>query len=190
MRAVPLLGERLERVVISHNDVTAQKLAARATTEAAMLRNQLRQQKYELAKLAWIANIVPTHSHTQSLRLRDQYPADFARWVQEYGAILDQTIEKHFHQTNEDVHDNDIRELAIQMGRLYARPRDIIDVHLASMRTKSSGVSLNKVQAYLEEGRVTVLTIMGHLASYYRGRRRIIPFVGFRIRRLHHKTGG
>jgi PAS domain-containing protein len=186
MRVVPLIAERLKRVVISHNNVTAQKIAARATAEAAMLRNQVRQQKHELAMIARIGRVVPSRAHTQYVRLRDQHPTNFSDWVRQYGEILDQTIEKHFHQTTDTTRDA-TQELAIEMGRFHASPRDIIDMHLTSMRLKSSGASLNKVQAYLEEGRVTVLTVMGHLASYYRGRR-TIPFSGFRIRRSRHQT--
>jgi hypothetical protein len=189
IRVVPLIGEQHKRLVISRNDITAQKLAARATIEATMLLNQLRQQKHELAMIARMSSSLPTQLQSQYRRPRDHNPVEFARWVQHYGAILDQAIEQHFHQTKDDQHEA-TRELAVQMGQCYASPRDIIDVHLASVRMKSSGVQLNKAQAYLEEGRVTVLAVMGHLAAYYRRYRRSASFAGFRIRRSRHQTGG
>jgi hypothetical protein len=188
MRVVPLTGLHHKQLVISHLDITDHKLAARATAETERLRNQLRQQKHELAMIARIGSVIPARPNPHNPRLRDQYPTDFANWVQRYGEILDQTIEKHFHQTNDDALDA-THDLAVQMGHFHASPRDIIDMHLASMRMKSSGASLNKVQAYIEEGRVTVLKVMGHLVAYYR-MRRTNPLIGFRIRRSRRQSRG
>lgn len=46
--------------------------------------------------------------------------------------------------------------------------RDLIEVHLQAMRDRSQHNTPKKLQAYFEEGRLLLLELMGHLASYYR----------------------
>jgi hypothetical protein len=47
-------------------------------------------------------------------------------------------------------------------------PRDVVEIHLAAMRARAEEAPPQKTQAYVEEGRVLVLELMGHLANFYR----------------------
>lgn len=55
-----------------------------------------------------------------------------------------------------------------QLGLLHARPRDVVDLHSVTLRNKVHQVTTTRAQAYLEEGRLTVLELMGYLVSFYR----------------------
>ena len=51
-----------------------------------------------------------------------------------------------------------------------ATPRDLVAIHLAAIRAVSVDAPPIRQQAYLGEGRLMLLELMGHLAAYYRGR--------------------
>lgn len=44
----------------------------------------------------------------------------------------------------------------------------MVELHSSALKRKTGAASHAKVQAYVEEGRMMVLELMGHLASYYR----------------------
>ena len=54
------------------------------------------------------------------------------------------------------------------MGFLKAGPRDVIDIHTLTLRKKNEKATQAKAQAYVAEGRLMVLELMGYLTSYYR----------------------
>ena len=58
--------------------------------------------------------------------------------------------------------------IAEELGYLRAGPRDVVELHSSALKRKTGVVSHVKAQAYVEEGRVTLLELMGHLVSYYR----------------------
>jgi hypothetical protein len=47
-------------------------------------------------------------------------------------------------------------------------PRDIIELHVRTMRAIMDDESNLKAEVYAEEGRLAVLELMGYLASFYR----------------------
>ena len=55
----------------------------------------------------------------------------------------------------------------------------MVDIHSAALKKITNGINPLKAQAYVEEGRLAVLELMGHMVSYYRnysmGARRSIP---------------
>jgi hypothetical protein len=51
-----------------------------------------------------------------------------------------------------------------------ATPRDLVAIHLAAMRGVSIDAPPTRQQAYMGEGRLMLLELMGHLAAYYRAR--------------------
>ena len=76
---------------------------------------------------------------------------------------LEQRVYKVEHHTSEK-----LRLIADELGFVRAGPRDVAEIHSRALKQKRSEVSLQKFQAYVEEGRLTVLELMGYLASYYR----------------------
>ncbi len=171
MRVVPMADVSPRRLIISHLDVTSQHIAARALSEAAQLRAQLQQQQQELRSLGSMGSQVSPGTRTPPLR--ERMPATFGLWVQQYSELLDHALNQQIFQASEPASVTE-RELAVQIGQASATPRDVIDIHLAALQARSHNATQQRIQAYLEEGRILVLAVMGHLASYYRSRNRSI----------------
>jgi hypothetical protein len=87
--------------------------------------------------------------------------------VAQYGHILDQRLEQRAYKIETNTSDT-LREIANQLGFLRAGPRDVVDVHTHAIRQRVRGASVMRMQAYVEEGRLLVLELMGYLVSYYR----------------------
>lgn len=99
--------------------------------------------------------------------LHEAQPDLFAELVAQYGQILDQRLEQRAYKI--DVNTTDpLREIAYQLGFLRAGPRDVVDVHTQAIRPRVRNASVLRMQAYVEEGRLLVLELMGYLVSYYR----------------------
>lgn len=77
--------------------------------------------------------------------------------------------EKEFHSLERlsDISGN-LRSIAEQMGFLKAGPRDVVEIHSTALQRKTRDVPSAKARAYLEEGRMIVLELMGYLSSFYR----------------------
>jgi hypothetical protein len=101
----------------------------------------------------------------ESLRVQDRDL--FEGMVEEYSKMLQKSLEKEIYQTNINV-SKEIRDISDQLGLLLASPRDVIDIHTAAMKRIFDGAPPAKTKAYMEEGRILVLELMGYLVSYYR----------------------
>jgi len=99
--------------------------------------------------------------------LQEGHPEVFNRLVQHYGELLELAIEQRTYKTNLNISD-DIRTLSEQFGFLKAGPRDVIEVHTATLETKRSNLMPLKSIAYLEEGRMILVELMGYLVAFYR----------------------
>ncbi|MCS6887076.1 MAG: PAS domain-containing protein [Chloroflexus sp.] len=164
LRAVPLRGER-QGLVIAHNDITAQRRAAQIAAEAEMLREQVRQMERELVSVEAISRPDEmVRSLLAPLRQRD--PERFQKGLSRYGELLEAALASRVHRT--PAPSRPLRELGEWLGTIWAAPRDLIDIHLQAMRERSQHNPPKKLQAYFEEGRLILLELMGHLASYYR----------------------
>ncbi|MCX6377019.1 MAG: hypothetical protein NTU88_13475, partial [Armatimonadetes bacterium] len=49
-----------------------------------------------------------------------------------------------------------------------AVPRDVVDIHVSALAAKAVTANAMQARAYIEEGRLMVLELMGCLASAYR----------------------
>lgn len=164
LRAVPLRGSR-QGLVVAHNDITDQRRAAQIAAEAEMLREQVRQMERELVSVEAISR---PDEMVRSLTapLRQRAPDLFSQGLERYGALLEEALYSRVHRT--PAPSRALRELGEWFGSIWAAPRDLIEVHLQAMRDRSQHNTPKKLQAYFEEGRLLLLELMGHLASYYR----------------------
>lgn len=99
--------------------------------------------------------------------------------VEEYRRLLDTAVDERAYKAGNPL-DDDIRSLAGVLGVLRARPRDVIELHRDAIRTRERQGQPELGQAYVEEGRMLLLQVMGYLAAYYRsravtGRRGAVP---------------
>jgi DNA-binding response OmpR family regulator len=99
--------------------------------------------------------------------LREGLPDLFDELVQHYGELLDQALEQRVYKVNYQLAES-LRALGDQLGFIKAGPRDVVQIHHAALLKKAANVTVSKSRAYIEEGRLLVLELMGNLVSYYR----------------------
>jgi DNA-binding NarL/FixJ family response regulator len=94
-------------------------------------------------------------------------PENFLAAVDRYEAILEQALERRLYKTEDKISDG-LREMSQALGFLRASPRDVVEIYSSALNRKVADRNLKAAQLYMDEGRVTVLELMGYLASYYR----------------------
>ncbi len=100
--------------------------------------------------------------------LRESYPSAFERCAALYRQLLDSALEARLYQSTDGQQPQQVPELAQELGRLRSSPRDVLDVHMSAIKQAMREHAPSRGQALLEEGRITVLNLMGHLAAFYR----------------------
>lgn len=170
LRVTPLHDSPDSQLVIWQHDVSAQKLAALAAQETRLESDRQTQRDQERSSLERLSADNPTPVTAQSFGLaplRIQLPAVFAEVVQRYQALLDQALERRAFRVEPPI-SVELRNLAQQLGLHRAVPRDVLDLHLTALKTRTGAAAAGRAQAYAEEGRILVLELMGYLAAYYR----------------------
>ena len=99
--------------------------------------------------------------------LRTARPDEFAELSADYGRLLDRAVDRALRDAGRGA-DPDTRRLARRAGELRAGPHDLIEVHAAAMEARQREVGTLRMKLYVAEGRVRLLELTGHLASYYR----------------------
>jgi hypothetical protein len=99
--------------------------------------------------------------------LRECLPDIFEDLTQSYGKLLDLALEQRAYKVDYHLSER-LRSLADKLGFLKAAPRDVIELHTTSLRQKNQDIPIAKAQAYVAEGRLLVLELMGYLTSFYR----------------------
>ncbi|MDP6355381.1 MAG: response regulator [Planctomycetota bacterium] len=124
-------------------------------------RRQKEQQEKELEALA---NMVSATS------LQETAPECVEEFIEQYGAILDSALERG--QGAKQELSASLQALIDpgRLGALHAQPRDIVQMHTQAIRRKVQGKPIHRANAYIEEGRLLLVELMGYLASYYRSR--------------------
>lgn len=100
--------------------------------------------------------------------LQEYVPQVFKELVSEYSRILESAVDAQVHKVR-DGHSERLIEMANRLGLLRAGPRDVVDVHTRALRAKGTSGALPE-NAYVEEGRLMALELMGYLVSFYRNR--------------------
>lgn len=99
--------------------------------------------------------------------LRESVADIFDELVEHYCQLLDLALEQKAYKVEHNISEQ-LRSIADKLGFLKASPRDVVDIHTKSLRLKNQTATLAKTQAYVEEGRLMLLELMGYLTSYYR----------------------
>lgn len=166
MRAVPLQSGRRAGLVVAHTNITAQRRTARAIAESDALRERLKALEHELSQIERI--IRPAAAGISMAPLYERDPDAFQQAAHQYRALLDAALLRRAYGGYEDAPIT-TRTLALQLGARWANPRDVIAVHLSGFRASTSAAPTARVQAIMDEARMVVLELMGHLVAYYRG---------------------
>jgi hypothetical protein len=168
LRVLPLQGAQ-RGLVVAHTDITEQRRAARAAAEAEELRQRLQAMERELRDVERISRPPSGQILAEASQpLRRRNPEVFREAVNVYRGLVDEALKRR--PFDEQPPSASLRELGERLGAEVAGPRDIVEIHLAAIRAASAEAPIARQQAYLEEGRLLVLELMGHLAAYYRSR--------------------
>jgi hypothetical protein len=171
LRVRSLVGV-LGSLVVSHIDTTPRKRAEQAEAEARAHADRLAQLEAELRWFERVFGSAPTLLTAQAFGLSPlskSQPEIFSELVQRYETVLDLALEQHAYKVEHNIPER-LRLLGEQLGFLHAGPRDVIELHRTALQQKTGGVGAapQKTQAYVAEGRLLVLELMGDLVSYYR----------------------
>lgn len=140
--------------------------AARAREEAERLRLAR-----EVERLAAYAVGPPSAAASVALGLRplaEALPADFDRLVRDYLHFVFESMERQMTERDPAEARDLARQIAEQLGRLRAGPRDVLDLHMAALRREEGDGNVARRAAFYHEGRFAVLEVMSQLVSYYR----------------------
>ncbi|MDD5094511.1 MAG: PAS domain-containing protein [Dehalococcoidia bacterium] len=145
-------------------------LTERKKVEEANLRIQHLER--ELESLARLSPPQRTTATAQALGLQvleQSSPDSFDHLVGRYGDLMELALEQRAFKVRHDI-SGDLQDMAEELVFLKAGPRDVVKVHIAALKEKTGGGGVNpaRAQVYVEEARVMVLQLMGHLVSEYR----------------------
>ncbi|WP_013323439.1 response regulator [Gloeothece verrucosa] len=144
------------------------RLAIEKQQYIAQLEAQQQEREFEvLEKLIHASNTSITARMFGSQPIRESVPDIFEEMVQSYAELLSLALEQRAYKIEHNISER-LRILADKLGFLKASPRDVIDLHTTTLKQKNQDVTLAKAQAYVSEGRLMVLELMGYLASFYR----------------------
>jgi PAS domain S-box-containing protein len=144
-------------------------LTERKKVEEANLR--IRQLEQELKSLTIISPPQQTTATAQAFGLQplEQSSSDtFKQLVQHYGDLMELALEQRAFKVRHDI-SGKLQDIAGELVFSKAGPRDVVEVHVAALKEKTGSANNNaRAQAYIEEARVMVLQLMGHMVSQYR----------------------
>lgn len=136
--------------------------------------NQQQQEIRQAQEFADLDDLIKSSKETSvTARLFGAYPLQeslpdvFDELVESYGKLLDLALEQRVFKVDCNISEQ-LRNLGDKLGFLKASPRDAIEIHTKVLKEKSQDVPIVKAQAYVAEGRLMVLELMGYLASFYR----------------------
>ncbi len=135
-----------------------------------LLRTRHEETTREIDSLEHFPHTIYTPIAAQSFGLtplRESMPGLFDELAQHYGELLDLALEQRVYKVNYRLSES-LRTLADQLGFIKAGPRDVVQIHHVALLKKAENVTVSKSMAYIEEGRLILLELMGNLVSYYR----------------------
>ncbi len=124
----------------------------------------------ELADLTTACSPAPLAASSRMLGgrpLRESAPERFKRMKSDYRGLLDEALALRIRGIDQADRE-ELQALADRLGTLNAGPRDVIDLHRLTIADIVSEQPPQKARAYVDEGRLVLIQLMGYLASFYR----------------------
>lgn len=91
---------------------------------------------------------------------------DMQALVARYGVLLDQATEQRTHRVKHPISEG-LRALAADLYASGAGARQVVDLHLVALKPRVTGVPASRSTLYVEEGRLLLIELLGHLLSRY-----------------------
>ena len=162
-RLCPAIERELREAAVRREQMQAE---AEAQANAARI-EQLEQELRSLNQLSVLSKTAVTAQTFGSAPLREGLPEVFNELVLRYGDLMDKALEQRAYKVEHDISER-LRAIAEQIGFLKAGPRDVVEIHTTTLKGRTHEVTPAKAAAYVEEGRLMLLELMGYLTSFYR----------------------
>ncbi|NTW50180.1 MAG: hypothetical protein HGB19_10720, partial [Chlorobiales bacterium] len=178
MRLVSISLDNGPGVIVTHNDIT--QLIRTTVLAGKLLGNHVSSDHFEFDTTSEELRLLGAYTHLGStsvtakffgqISLNKSYPTLFKRLVDDFDMLASKSVENQIYKTDaeEPPLRTDISTLSEKMGALNAGPRDVVEVYLATLKNKSITASPAEMTAYVDEAKLLVLELMGHLVSFYR----------------------
>ena len=169
---VPLLERSIRYAIERHRLMAeaAERLAEQRQIEERQTAERIQQLEREIDFLEQLSRPPQTAITAETFGLvsmREGVPDIFNQLVQRWGELIDLALEQRAYKMEHNIPES-IRAIAEQVGFFRAGPRDVVEIHTEALKTKTQKVPVVRAQAYVEEGRMMVLELMGYLTSFYR----------------------
>lgn len=105
--------------------------------------------------------------HFSVRSLRQERPSEFEALCAAYTQLLEEALDVRAFKSTE-VFDRTLNAFADRLVASHPGPRDLIELHTHVLRKKLADAADVRAKAYLEEGRLLVLNLMGRLVTFYR----------------------
>ena len=131
-----------------------------------------RQRELEVRSLEQLSSPVSsdvTSRAAGALQLREALPQPFEKMVQRYGHLLHMALEEEGAKEEYSI-SGELSAMGEQLGTLNVGPGDVVAIHTEAFKRKLREVNNQKAQAYMHEGRLMVIELLGKLVSFYRDR--------------------
>lgn len=152
------IERKRSQVALAQSDVISERNAVRI--------QQLETELSRLERLAMFAT--PVSSRAFGTRpIRETHPREFQQAVKGFSRWLKLALEERGYKVDHGIPDG-LRELADRLTQLRVGPRDVIEIYSAALTHSTDSTTGRKDNAYVEEGRLLVLELMGNLVSNYR----------------------
>lgn len=143
---------------------------------------QIREMNATIAQYRALSTAGATTSVTAALAgvgpARDRAPEAFGELGKTYEKLLYGYVDQLAYKKEKP---RDLMErMVTAVGDLGGGPRDLLDLHLASLEAVVANSTREKARAFVIEGRLLALELMGLLVDYYRTGRRRRTFGGER----------
>jgi response regulator RpfG family c-di-GMP phosphodiesterase len=100
--------------------------------------------------------------------IAQRLPEFFAELITTYAAILEDAVALRAHGSEPGLSDR-LRAFGESLGASWATPRDVVEIHLASLKRRVTDAPISRIVAYTEEARMLLPELMGDLVVFYRG---------------------
>ncbi|MGB9739060.1 response regulator [Chloroflexus sp.] len=171
---IAALRRKLEQLVQEYQIAVHERRVAReAQAQIAMLRQLLDQAQADdvmrLELVQWENEVESSATSVPAMGspLAQTSPALFNDLVANYSSLLDLATEQRGLQDQRSMPDR-LRVFSERLGLLWAGPRDVIEIHTQALRRLCRGQTPQRIAVYMEEGRLVLLELMGHLVNFYR----------------------
>ena len=130
----------------------------------------LQEEEREMESLARLSGPVPASVTASTFGLKpigEAAPEHIERLTAKYQAVVNAALEKELMKDAPEI-TTELRQIARELAFLNAGPRDVVDLHVKTLKAMIDASTSARTKPLLETGRMVVVELMGYLVDFYR----------------------